>query len=87
VAEHVSHFAVERVDALVLVAAVAPPALTTKVPWKLRRLAASWMRSSQARTSPASSAGDDWARAAGTNAAHAKATASKDSSERAGFIR
>ena len=28
-----------------------PPPLTTKVPWKLRRLAASWMRISQARTS------------------------------------
>jgi hypothetical protein len=28
-----------------------PPPLTTKVPWKLCRLAASWMRSSQARIS------------------------------------
>ena len=31
--------------------ATPPPPLTTNVPWKLRRLAASWMRSSQARTS------------------------------------
>ena len=33
--------------------ATLPPPLTTKVPWKLRRLAASWMRISQARTSRA----------------------------------
>jgi len=37
--------------------ATLPPLLTTNVPWKLRRLAASWIRISQPRTSRACAAG------------------------------
>ena len=61
--------------------ATLPPPLTTKVPWKLRRLAASWMRSSQARTSLGARRRRRGARAGCTPARHAPTAAQARVSE------